>query len=461
MAYRSWKRRDVLKAGGFIALSVPWAGLPLKNKSGGLPISLPQDARFKKPERPVTAVVLGAGNRGNLYASYSQKYPDELKIVGVAEPIEYRRKKFSALYEIPDKYQWITWEHSLQIPKFADALIITTPDHLHYGPATGGLALGYDLLLEKVIAQTWTQCSDILRAAKKNRRIVAVCHVLRYTPYFRKLKEIMDSGALGRIVSLQHFEPVEHIHMSHSFVRGNWRNAKESNPMILSKSCHDLDILRWMIGQSCRRVSSFGALTHFRVENAPPGSARRCTDGCKVEADCPFSALKIYLQRKEYLGHLLVEDYKDESILKALKEGPYGRCVYHCDNDVVDHQVVNMEFEREISAAFSMEAFTSYAGRRTRVMGTGGDAVGDMTTLALYDFKTRTQTVWDASKDPDSQSGHGGGDFGLARDFVQAVSQQDPTLLTSTIEASMESHLMGFKAEESRLSGKTVEVRMN
>ena len=247
--------------------------------------------------------------------------------------------------------------------------------------------MGYGLLLEKVIAQTWDQCNDILQAAKKNSRIVAVCHVLRYTPYFRKLKEVTDSGALGEIVSLQHFEPVEHIHMSHSFVRGNWRNSKESNPIILSKSCHDLDILRWTIGKPCR-------------------------------------------------------------------------CVYHCDNDVVDHQVVNMEFEGEITAAFSMEAFTSCAGRRTRVMGTKGDAVGDMTTLALYDFKKRTQTVWDASHTPESQSGHGGGDFGLAHDFVRAVSQQDPTLLTSTIEASMESHLMGFKAEESRLSGATVEVRM-
>ena len=460
MKNRSWKRRDVLKAGSLIALAAPLAGLPFKNKDGGLPISLPQDARFKKLARPVTAVVLGAGSRGNVYASYSQKYPDELKIVGVAEPIEYRRKKFSALYQIPSKYQWVTWEHALEIPKFADALIITTPDNLHYGPAMGGLGLGYDLLLEKVIAQTWDQCSDILKAAKKNNRIVAVCHVLRYTPYFRKLKEVMDSGALGDIVSLQHFEPVEHIHMSHSFVRGNWRNSKESNPMILSKSCHDLDILRWTIGKPCRRISSFGSLTLFKAENAPSGATRRCTDGCKVEADCPFSALKIYLRRKEWLGHLLIEDQKDESILKALKEGPYGRCVYHCDNDVVDHQVANIEFEGEITAAFSMEAFTSYAGRRTRIMGTKGDVVGDMTTLALYDFKTRTQTVWDASKAPESQSGHGGGDFGLAHDFIQAVSQKDASLLTSTIEASMESHLMGFKAEESRLSGKTVDVRM-
>lgn len=153
-----------------------------------------------------------------------------------------------------------------------------------------------------------------------------------------------------------------------------------------------------------------------------------------------------------------MEDHEDATILKALQVGPYGRCVYHCDNDVVDHQVVALEFEDQITAAFSMEAFTHYGGRRTRVMGTKGDAVGDMTTLTVTNFSTGEQTVWDASQETEIVSGHGGGDYGLMHDFVQAVSQRDPSLLSSTIDVSMESHLMGFKAEKSRLSGKTVRL---
>ena len=338
-----------------------------------------------------------------------------------------------------------------------------SPDHLHYGPAMEGLNLGYDLLLEKPIAQTWKECHDILKLTKEKNRIVAVCHVLRYTAYFRKMKEVVSSGVLGDIVSVQHFEPVEHIHMSHSFVRGNWRNSKESNPMILAKSCHDLDILRWIIDVPCKKLSSFGSLKLFKKENAPKGSVLRCTEGCKAEETCPYSALKIYYRDRTYLHHfdLPQEGDKGEAIMKNLKEGPYGRCVYHCDNDVVDHQVVAMEFDKEITCAFSMEAFTSYHGRRTRIMGTMGDAVGDMNTLTVYDFRTKQQTVYETSKLLQDSSGHGGGDYGLMHDFVKAVANKNPNLLTSTIDASMESHLMAFKAEESRHTGKTVEVNIS
>ena len=321
------------------------------------------------------------------------------------------------------------------------------------------MKLGYDLLLEKAIAQSWEQCTDILQQARKYDKIVAICHVLRYTPYFRKMKEMIDSGRVGDIISVQHLEPVEHIHMSHSFVRGNWRNTAESNPMILSKSCHDTDILRWLIGKSCKRVSSFGSLRHFRADMAPPGSTDRCTDGCKVESECPWSALEIYYRKKGWLWHLAIPDNKDETILDALKTGRYGKCVYRSDNDVVDHQVVDMEFEDEITAAFSMEAFTHYGGRRTRIFGTKGDIIGDNEELTLTAFLTGAQETWDASMSDEVASGHGGGDYGVMHDFIQAVSQHDVSLLTSNIEASMESHLICFKAEESRLAGgKMVEV---
>lgn len=410
-------------------------------------------------ERPVTAIVIGAGSRGNLYAGYALKQPKELDIIGVAEPIPFKRSGFSKKHQINEKYQFVTWEHVFEREKFADAVIITTPDALHYGPAMKAIEMGYDVLLEKAIAQTWKECSDILKQQQKGGNIVAICHVLRYAPYFIKMKQLIDSGAIGDVVSVQHFEPVEHIHMSHSFVRGNWGNSKESTPMIISKSCHDTDIIRWMVGKPCKKVSSFGALTLFRKEMAPQGATKRCTDGCAVESTCPYSAIKIYAKNKTWLHHLDLENQDELSIMEKLRTGPYGRCVYHCDNDVVDHQVVNMLFEDEVTASFSMEALTSYDGRRTRIMGTKGDIVGDMRSMTVGNFETHKRKHYSAkevNEDASSIGGHGGGDMRLVRDFVRAVSSQDPSILSSTIEASVESHLIGFKAEESRLQGGAV-----
>ena len=413
----------------------------------------------EKPDKPITVIVIGAGARGwGAYSSYGLKFPDELKVVGVAEPIPYRRERISKAFNIPIENQFTTWEHVFEKKKFADALFITTPDELHYGPAMAGLEQGYDLLLEKVIAQSWEQCNDILSLAEKKKAIVAVCHVLRYSPYFRKLREIVASGKIGEIVSIQHLEPVEHIHMSHSFVRGNWGNSKKSNPMILSKSCHDTDIFRWIIDKPCTRVTSFGSLKLFREDMAPAGSTPRCTDGCAAEKECPYSALKIYHVKSGWLYHLNLEEVNEHTILRELKTGPYGRCVYRCDNDVVDHQVTNFEFEGQITVSFSMEALTSYAGRRTRFFGTLGDLTGDEKIITVNKLATGEQEIWDASKAIELESGHCGGDHGLVHDFVRAVGKHDPSILSSTIQVSMASHLMGFKAEESRLSGKVEEM---
>jgi len=424
------------------------------------PAEFPLHPWSRPPEKPVTAVVAGAGNRGNVYGGYALQFPAELDIVGVAEPIPIRLSRYSAKHEIDPAYQFRTWEHIFDVPKFADAVIITTPDSLHYGPAMAALEMGYDVLLEKPIAQTWKECSDILKLAKERDRVVAVCHVLRYAPFFRKIKEVVDSEALGRLVSIDLLEPVEHIHMSHSFVRGNWRNSRESNPMLLSKSCHDLDLIRWYTGTHCTRVSSFGHLTWFRESNAPQGSTPRCTDGCAAESGCPYSALKIYHKNRTYLHHfdLPVEGDQGPAILEHLKSGPYGRCVYRCDNDVVDHQVVAMEFDREITASFSMEAFTSYGGRRIRLMGAMGDIVGESDEIVITDFRTEQTERWNVMEHADVTSGHGGGDYRLVRDWVQAVSQHNPELLGTDIASAMESHLIAFRAEESRAAKTVMEV---
>ena len=456
MKNKSWKRRDVLKSLGLAAVGIPAVGNAYSNvnTNKSIPSLIHNREDLKKP---VKVIVIGAGNRGwSAYSSYGLEFPDELQVVGVAEPIPYRRERISKAFNIPEKNQFVTWEHVFDVPKFADALIIATPDELHYGPAMAGLNMGYDMLLEKVIAQSWKECNDILKLAEKTNRIVAICHVLRYAPYFKKMKEVVDAGEIGEVVSVQHLETVERVHMAHSFVRGNWRNSKESNPIILSKMCHDTDIVRWLVNKPSEKVSSFGSLTLYRKENAPEGSTLRCTDGCKIERQCPYSAIKIYKEDRQWLRQLILEEVNDETIMRELKNRQYGRCVYHCDNDVVDHQVANFEFENQITASVSLAALAKKGGRFTRIFGTEGDLHGDMETLTISNAISGKQEVWDINKEDIDPSGHGGGDHRLVHDFVRAVSFQDPTILTSTIQASMESHLMGFQAEASRLDNGAV-----
>ena len=449
-------RRDLLKALGISAAALPLSSWATNEK--GERIILPDNPLHRPVKKPVTAITCGAGSRGNVYGNYSVQYPDQLDIIGVAEPIAIRKQRYSSKHNIPESNQFNTWEDVFKRPKFADAIIITTPDDLHYGPCMEALILGYDVLLEKPISPSEKECRDILELAKKNKRIVAVCHVLRYAPYFIKLRELMNSGAIGEIISLQHMEPVEHTHMSHSYVRGNWHNSKATTPIILAKSCHDLDILKWMVNKPAQRIQAFGDLKWFRKENAPAGSTARCGDGCAVEAECPYSALKLYYRNRQRTYVFDMPDDKSkhgEYILEKLKTTNYGRCVYRMENDQPDHYICNIQFEGNITAAFSMEAFTSYEGRRTRVMGSMGDIVGDMSSFTLTDFRSGKKTEWKQDTD-----GHGGGDWRLVADWIQAVDQQNPSLLTSTIDASIESHLMGFAAEKSRKENKVVEVRV-
>jgi predicted dehydrogenase len=459
MSNQNWNRRDLLKAMGLATLGAAVGSKSLHANSVET-FTIPGFQNDgKKPDRPVKVIVIGAGSRGwGSYSSYARRFPDELEIVGVAEPIPFRRERMANAFNIPKENQFVTWEHVFDKPRFADALFITTPDDLHYGPSMAGLNMGYDLLLEKPIAQTWQECKDILELAEKKGSIVAVCHVLRYTPYFRKMKEIVDSGEIGDLISIKHTELIEHIHMSHSYVRGLWNNSETSNPIILSKSCHDTDIIRWMTDQPCTRTSSFGSLSHFHEGNAPEGSTPRCTDGCKVERECPYSAIKIYRERRIWLYHMPVEEFTDETITQQLKTGQFGRCVYRCDNNVPDHQITNFEFEKGITAAFSMEGITYDAGRHTRIFGSKGDITGDERTLRVTNFSKRKDYVWDASEAFQFASGHGGGDHGLVHDFVRAVAFQQPDILSSTIQVSMASHLMAFQAEESRLKGTVEEV---
>ncbi len=451
-------RRDVLKVfgatvGGTFFPFSSWA----RNENGE-PLILPDELLQQPLARPVTAITLGAGSRGNVYGNYAVEYPGQLDIVGVAEPIPLRNERYAQKHKIEAARRFNTWEDVFKQPKFADAVIISTPDDLHYGPCMAALKMGYDVLLEKPISPSEKECREILALSKKTGRIVAVCHVLRYAPYFIKLRELMQSGAIGEVVSIQHFEPIEHVHMSHSYVRGNWHNSKQTTPIILAKSCHDLDIIKWMIDKPSRQIQAFGDLKWFKKENAPAGSTARCTDGCRVEAECPYSALRIYYRNRSRVRVFdLPDDIEQHAahIMEKLKTTNYGRCVYRMENDQCDHYVCNIQFADSVTAAFSMEAFTSYEGRRTRVMGSMGDIVGDMSSFVLTDFRNGKKTEWKQESDA-----HGGGDWRLVADWVQAVAKQDASLLSSTIDASIESHVMCFAAEKSRKENTVEQIRL-
>nr|WP_206108753.1 Gfo/Idh/MocA family oxidoreductase [Paenibacillus thiaminolyticus] len=401
--------------------------------------------------------MLGAGSRGRyIYGPYAEKHPDELKIVAVAEPNEERRQRIAEIHGIAPEYVYRSWEQAFEKGRIADVMIISTLDRLHYVPAMKALELGYHILLEKPMSPVSEECIRIEQAALAHRRVLTVSHVLRYSPFWSGIKRCIEAGEVGTIATIQHSEYVGYRHMTHSYVRGNWRNSDQSSPMVLAKSCHDLDIISWLMDGPCVSVSSYGSLLHFREEHAPAGSAARCTDGCQVERSCPFSALKLYNQPPEHpWARYITHDLSPEGIMTALKEGPFGRCVYRCDNNVVDHQIVNMEFANGANANFTLSAFAEQEVRSVRIMGTKGEIIGNMEdgTYTLKRFATGERVEFHCGVSGD---GHGGGDERMVAEFLHLVREHQEeamaTALTSAT-ASLQSHLIAFAAEESRLQG--------
>ncbi len=415
--------------------------------------------------KPVNYIIIGAGSRGTGYAAFATKHPDRADVVGVAEPRETARMRLVAEHDIPPENIYTDWQEVTAREKFADAVVITTQDAMHTEPAIALAEKGYHLLLEKPMAPTAEECKRIVAAVKANHVMLAVGHVLLYTAYTQTLKKMLDDGAVGEIVSIQHLEPVGYWHQAHSFVRGNWRNEAESSFMLLAKSCHDLDWIRYIMGEKCRSVSSFGALKHFRRAEKPAeaGEALRCLD-CAYEPKCPYSAKKIYLGRLAqgktgWPTNVLTFDVTMEGVTEALRTGPYGRCVYECDNDVVDNQVVNMFFEGGKTASFTMTAFNQAAPRRTCIFGTRGEIYGDGVKIYLTDFLTDETSVID-TRSPDASilGGHGGGDYGLMSAFINAVANNDPSGLLSGPDETLESHLMVFAAEQARRENRVVNM---
>ncbi len=463
-------------------------------------------------ENPLTAILIGAGNRGmTAYAKYAELFPEKLNFIAVAEPVEIRRERFAKVHSIGANNCYETWEDLLNQDKIADFALICTQDQMHIEPTLKALEIGYDVLLEKPMAHLLAGCVELVKKAEEKNKILGICHVLRYSPFFTSIFDSINNGLIGKIVNISHRENVSWYHMAHSFVRGNWRNEESSSPMILAKCCHDLDILYWIVGSLPKKISSVGNLSYFKNENAPEGASKYCVEGCPAQDECLYYAPRIYIDiepilqvvdksenglfkffanlRRKHLKILKVfttlipplkqlrywkewpveplyhgheEDYSDEAKWELLKSSPYGRCVYKCDNDVVDHQIVNIEFENGVTATLTMQGFSDDECRTIRIDGTKGTLTGKMgmsgERVIFYEHYTGKEFIIYEQKLGLKVAQHGGGDLKIIESFIDSVKNQQAEPLTNA-RASLESHLMAFAAEKSRLEGVVVNMQ--
>lgn len=426
---------------------------------------------------PVRLALIGAGDRGvNAYGRFCLDHPDKARLVAVAEPDLARREELGDRHHIPADARFGGWEDLLATTIDYDGLIIATPDAHHAEPAVAALDQGRHVLLEKPLATTEVQVRRLAVAAGESRGSLSVAHELRYAPFFASIKDSIEAGQVGEVVSIDLVENIGYWHFAHSYVRGNWRRSDQASPMILSKSCHDLDILRWLAGSPCIAVSSMGSLHHFRSQNAPDGAPDRCLDGCPVGDTCPFNAVAFYLDGTlgQWPVSVVTRAQDRDAVREALADGPYGRCVYRCDNDAVDHQVAIFEFANGSTATFTATAFTADVTRTLKVMGTRGEIRGNLMAgqLSLQRFQPGSVGMPLGSgsspagaterKTLDQSDAHGGGDTEMLLSFVRYLrsggsGSADANMLTS-VEESIESHLMAFAAEQSRRLGRRIEI---
>ena len=406
--------------------------------------------------------LIGAGQRGMIYARYAHEKSTS-QIVAVVDTNEEKRNAAVVEFGIPEDMVFDNVDAFFKQGKIADAVILATMDRDHFGHVMPAIDLGYDILLEKPISPDIGECLQIQKNAHAHNVKIVVCHVLRYTRFFSTIKQIIDSGELGRIVTIQHAENIGNFHIAHSFVRGNWRNSNETSPIIMQKSCHDMDILLWLVDSDCERISSFGGLSYFREENAPKGSTDRCLD-CPVAAGCRFDGRKAYLPvRGEWPATVLTEDQSEEGILKALREGPYGRCVFRCDNNVCDQQVTTIQFKNGVTATFHLSGLTNKMHRTIKIMCENGDIYGDdaQDFITVTHYSPNLQYTGEVRIVPiDNEEGfHGGGDYRLTMDFLKTLENTDEQAESiSSIDRSIESHLMAYAAERSRIEGEVIRL---
>ncbi len=402
--------------------------------------------------------LIGAGQRGaDSYAPYALKYPHEIKFVAVAEPRENRRNNFAEKHNIPENMCFNTWEDLLAQKVEADAVIIANQDKQHYEPCIEALQAGYHVLLEKPMAENIEKTTKIVETAKKHNRLLMVCHVLRYTDFYLAIKDVIDSGAIGKIINIDQVESIGNWHFSHSYVRGNWHKAEDSTAMIVAKCCHDLDIINFLTGSKCKRLSSFGSLSYFTKENCPDGAADRCIS-CKYNKSCNFSAYRYLLDKPNMstFKDIVMRTDDNAAFIENLATSPYGKCVYKCDNNVADHQVVSMEYENGAVATLTASAFNLDTKRQIKIMGTIAEIEGCMEDDCFYVKHYGSGEVVKHKLFP-PKTLHSGGDERIMAHLCEAL--RNPEQNRYSAEFSLMGHKMAFAAEESRVNGgKVVEL---
>lgn len=418
----------------------------------------------------VTAAVVGAGDRSRLYAKYALTHPDQLKIVAVAEPHPARRAKLAEEHGIQPENQFASWTELAAKPRLADAVINGTMDHLHHESSMPLLKLGYHMLLEKPIAGTEREVRDLIACAQEHKVTVMICHVLRYAPFYAKIKEMITQGMIGELTAAHSSENVVFHHYAAAFVRGKWNRRDTSNPMLLAKCCHDLDILMWMFsGQTPVRVSSFGSQKQFKKQNAPTGSTERCLNGCALVDTCPYSAKIQYLDQDlwpqyawEHIHHIS-NPTREQKAASLKTDNPLGRCVWHCDNDVVDHQSLIVEFSNGATATHNMLCGCARATRTIHLLGTKGEIEGDMDRgmihLRLFNIENQWIPVEQEIKVNVTGDMHGGGDMGLVEDFVRVLRGESASPGATRIGDSLNGHLIAYAADKAMLAQNVVEIK--
>ena len=400
-----------------------------------------------------TCIIIGAGGRGkDCYAPYI-KEKGIMKIVGVAEPNEQKRSQFQKDYDIADDMCFSDYKELFAKGKLADSVIICTQDKMHLEPTRLAVECGYHILLEKPIATTSQELSELEKTVSGYDKIFTTGFVLRYTPFIQKIKEIIKSGEIGDIVTMQLNENEGFWHHAHSYVRGPWNKEKTSSPLIVAKSCHDFDLMLYLIDADCKKVSSYGSNQFFKSENAPGDVPLRCTDGCKYSDSCVYNAVKLYTEGQgKYFVHKFECGDSDEAIIEALKTNPYGRCVYRCDNDVCDHQVASLEFEGGVTAVFTVSAFSRDNTRTIKIMGSKGEIGGCMESgiIVLKRFSDMSEETFHITHDGTK---HCGGDGGLMEHFAKILERNE-----TQDKWVLKAHKAVFAAETSRRLGKSIEL---
>lgn len=435
---------------------------------------------IRSMKSPIKVIIVGAGHRALIYASYAKEHPDELEIVGVADPAEVPRRKAVEMFGLRSDQCFDSAEELARQPKMADAVINGTMDHQHVPTTLPLLAAGYDVLLEKPLAPDEEEMWKLVEAARRYGRRVMICHVLRYAPFYVGIRRKIEEGAIGKVINIQTTEHVSYHHVAVSFVRGKHGSKKRCHTsMLLSKCCHDLDLIAWLKSETVpRAVGSFGGRMQFRPEMAPEGAGRRCLVDCpaEVESKCLYSARKHYIDHPDRWSFYVWQDLQHldnptlEQKIEALKreDNPYGQCVYHLDNDVVDHQSVAIQFEDGATATHNMIGGSAKGSRSIHVIGTTGEISG-----CLEDSKFTVRRIDPSPGNEFSEEeidlnlsgdmhgafgGHGGGDMRLVTDFVRTLQGEPRSISCTDLGDSIYGHLLCYTADRAMEEHRVVDL---